>query len=270
MPVADAGTPIEGGGKRPSPRSLQRTGHTAAGKLLYDTLWVLCRTLSLVVFGFRARFDEPMPRAGGLLVLASHQSHLDPVLLGLASPRRLSNLARSSLFTSRLLGSLITLLDAVPIDREASSLAAMKAIISRLKSGNGVVIFPEGTRTATGRLGEIKGGFALIARKAGVPIMPVAIVGAYTCWPRSRPLPRTGRIRLEFGRLITADQIRSMTDAELLAAYRQSLEELDARGRLAQNHARPPLTEWKAFRRLWHKSAAPGCGDQRPSRTSAL
>ena len=52
-----------------------------AGRWLYDTLWVLCRTLAVAVFGFRVRFAEPLPRQGGLLVLSSHQSHLDPLLL---------------------------------------------------------------------------------------------------------------------------------------------------------------------------------------------
>jgi len=208
MPVVEAEPAATTARKPPQPKTLQLTGHTRAGKAFYDLLWVICRTLSLVFFGFRCRFAEPMPRRGGLLVLASHQSHLDPVLLGLASPRRLSSLARSSLFQSKLLGTVITLLDAVPIDRESSSLGAMKAIIARLKLGKGVVIYPEGTRTATGRLGEIKGGFAVIARRACVPIMPVAIVGSYECWPRTKLLPRIGRVHLEFGRLITPEQIR--------------------------------------------------------------
>ena len=245
MSVTDTGEPVATAAAKPKPNNLQLTGHTPAGKAFHDLLWVLCRTLSLVFFGFRCRFAEPMPRTGGLLVLASHQSHLDPVLLGLSSPRRLSSLARSSLFQTKVLGTVITLLDAVPIDRESSSLGAIKAIMARLKAGKAVVIFPEGTRTANGQLGDVKGGFAVIARRAGVPIQPVAIVGAYDCWPRSRQLPRTGRIRLEFGRLITPEQIREMDDPTLLATYREALRALDARARCKLGHARPPLAGWK-------------------------
>jgi 1-acyl-sn-glycerol-3-phosphate acyltransferase len=134
----------------------------------------------------------------------------------------------------------------VPIDRESSSLGAMKAIIARLKLGKGVVIYPEGTRTATGRLGEIKGGFAVIARRACVPIMPVAIVGSYECWPRTKLLPRIGRVHLEFGRLITPEQIREMDDTTLLETYRAALVELDARARRERSHARPGLCGWKS------------------------
>lgn len=206
-------------------------GHKGFGRWLYDLLWVLCRTLAVSVLGFRVRFAEPLPRHGGLLVVSSHQSHLDPLLLGLATDRRLSSLARSSLYHFKPFAAVITALDAVPIDRNASMVKTMKAIIGRLRDGRAVVIFPEGTRTATGRLGEIKSGFALLAKKAGVPIAPVAIVGAYECWPRTRLLPRPGRIRLEFGRLIPAAEIARLDEREILELCTARLRELDANAR---------------------------------------
>ena len=140
-------------------------GHTRFGRGLYAVLWVLSRTLGVAMFGIRTRFAEKLPARGGLLVLSSHQSHLDPLLLGLATDRRLSSLARSTLYRFKPFGFVITALDAVPIDREASMVTAMKLVIERLKRGAAVIVFPEGTRTATGRLGEIKPGFAVIARR---------------------------------------------------------------------------------------------------------
>jgi 1-acyl-sn-glycerol-3-phosphate acyltransferase len=206
-------------------------GHSMFGRWLYDLLWVLCRTLAVSVFGFRVRFAEPLPQQGGLLVVSSHQSHLDPLLLGLASDRRLSTLARSSLYHFKPFAAAITALDAVPIDRNASMVKTMKALIGRLRAGRAVVIFPEGTRTSTGRLGEIKSGFALLAKKAAVPIAPVAIVGAYECWPRSRLLPRPGRIRLEFGRLIPASEIARLDEREILELCTARIRELDTEAR---------------------------------------
>ena len=100
--------------------SAQGGGHTAFGRWLYSALWVICRALGVSVFGIRTRFAEPLPKTGGLLVLSSHQSHLDPLLLGLACDRRLSSLARASLYKFKPFGYVITALDAVPIDREAS------------------------------------------------------------------------------------------------------------------------------------------------------
>jgi len=206
-------------------------GHSVLGRWLYDLLWVLCRTLAVSVFGFRVRFAEPLPLQGGLLVVSSHQSHLDPLLLGLATDRRLSTLARSSLYHFKPFAAVITALDAVPIDRNASMVKTMKAIIGRLRDGRAVVIFPEGTRTATGRLGELKSGFALMAKKAAVPIVPVAIVGAYECWPRTSLLPRPGRIRLEFGRLIPAAEIARLDEREILELCTAQIHELDANAR---------------------------------------
>lgn len=213
-------------------------GHSLFGRLLYDTLWVLCRALAVSVFGFRVRFAEPLPRHGGLLVVSSHQSHLDPLLLGLATDRRLSNVARSSLYSFKPFAAAITALDAVPIDRNASMVKTMKAVIERLRQGRAVAIFPEGTRTATGHLGEIKSGFALLAKKAGVPIVPVAIVGAYECWPRTRLLPRPGRIRLEFGHLIPADDVARFDDREILELCAARLRELDATARRLRSGAK--------------------------------
>ncbi|MFM8707687.1 MAG: lysophospholipid acyltransferase family protein [Planctomycetia bacterium] len=206
-------------------------GQRGFGRWLYDTLWILCRTLAISVLGFRVRFAEPLPRQGGLLVLSSHQSHHDPLLQGLAADRRLSNLARSSLFRFKPFAAVIAALDAVPIDRSTSMVKAMKAVIGRLRDGRAVVVFPEGTRTATGRLGEIKSGFALLAKKAGVPIVPVAIVGAYECWPRSRLLPRPGRIRLEFGRVIPAAEIARLDEQAILELCTARIRDLDATAR---------------------------------------
>jgi 1-acyl-sn-glycerol-3-phosphate acyltransferase len=208
-----------------------RGGHSLFGRWLYSVLWIVCRALGVSVFGVRTRFAEPLPERGGLIVLSSHQSHLDPLLLGLACDRRLSSLARSSLYAFKPFGAVITALDAIPIDREASALVAMKTVIRRLEEGAAVIIFPEGTRTATGRLGELKSGFALIAKRAGVPIVPVAIVGAWECWPKTRIFPRPGRIRLEFGRVIRPEEIAALDDRALVAECAARLAELDAKAR---------------------------------------
>jgi 1-acyl-sn-glycerol-3-phosphate acyltransferase len=213
-------------------------GRSAFGRILYAVLWVLSRTLGVAVFGFRVRFAEPLPPRGGLLVLSSHQSHLDPLLLGLACDRRLSSLARSSLFHFGPFGAVISALDAVPIDRNASIVAAMRAVIARLKAGKAVTIFPEGARTFDGRLGEFKPGFALMAKRAGVPIAPVAIVGAFECWPRSRRLPRPGRIRLEFGKVITAAEVATLDEQQIFDLCCGRIRELDDLARATRSGVR--------------------------------
>ena len=215
-----------------------RRGHSAFGCALYASLWVLTRMFAVSAFGFRVRFAESLPKQGGLLVLSSHQSHLDPLLLGLSCHRRLSSMARSSLYRFKPFAAIITALDAIPIDREASTVAAIKGVINRLRDGAAVVIFPEGTRTADGKLGELKGGFVLLAKRAGVPIVPVVIVGAWECWPRTRLFPRPGRIRLEFGRLLQPEQIAAMSDGEILSACTAEIKHLDLTARAAWESGR--------------------------------
>ncbi len=201
------------------------------GRLLYDSLWFLSRTFSISLFGFRFEVVERLPESGGVLVLSSHQSHLDPLLLGLATNRRLSSLARSSLFKFGPFGNAIAALGAVPIDRSASSVTAMRTVIQRLRKGAAVIVFPEGTRTSTGQLGEMKKGFALLAKRAAVPIAPVAIVGAYECWPRFHMFPRPGRIRLHFGTVITADEVKSLSETQLADRCLAVLQDLDKKAR---------------------------------------
>lgn len=234
-PATDAPQPIP---TRREQEPAIPAGHSLFGRVLYAVLWVVCRTLGVSVFGFRVRFAEPLPADGGLIVLSSHQSHLDPLLLGLACDRRLSSLARSSLFRFKPFGAVISALDAVPIDRNASVVAAMRAVIARLKAGKAVTIFPEGARTFDGRLGELKPGFALMAKRAGVPIAPVAIVGAFECWPRTRRLPRPGRIRLEFGPVITAAEVAALEEPQLFELCCGRIRELDARARAARSGGR--------------------------------
>jgi 1-acyl-sn-glycerol-3-phosphate acyltransferase len=77
-----------------------------------------------------------------------------------------------------------------------------------------------------------------LAKRAKVPIVPVAIVGAWECWPRTRLFPRPGRIRLEFGRLLKPDEIASMDERQILAECTARLTALDAEARRVRNHAK--------------------------------
>jgi len=209
-------------------------------RVLYDTLRFLCRTVAVSLFGFRYRFAEPLPPEGGLLVLSTHQSLLDPVILGIACQRRLSSLARASLFRFGPFAALIRGLDAVPIDRDAPSLVAMKTVIAKLRDGAALVVYPEGTRTTDGHPGTMKGGFGLIAKRAGVPIVPAAIVGAWECWPRQRPFPLPGRVRVEFGAVMSAEEVRALDEKALVAEVTRRLLALDAEARRHRSGATQP------------------------------
>ena len=108
----------------------------------YNFLHVGCRLASVVLFRIRVRGRRNVPDEGALLVCSNHQSHFDPVLVGLALDRRLNFLARDTLFAFTPFRWLIQSLDAIPIDREGMGLAGIKETLRRLKKGEGVLIFP--------------------------------------------------------------------------------------------------------------------------------
>lgn len=168
------------------------------------------RTFQLVGvmgFGLRRSGLNNIPTEGGALVLSNHQSHFDPPLLGLCCPRPMGFLARQTLFGTRLMDFLMSVHGAFPINREGSGLAGIKETLRRLKRGELVVIFPEGTRTPDGEIAPFKAGFTALARRGKVPILPVAIEGAHGVWPRGRAYPGPGTIHIHFGPVLPADEI---------------------------------------------------------------
>jgi 1-acyl-sn-glycerol-3-phosphate acyltransferase len=114
-------------------------------------------------------------------------------------------LARAGLFRFPAFSALIRALNAHPVRRGSADLEAMRASIELLRAGHALLVFPEGTRTRDGRLGAVKRGIGAIAARARAPIVPACITGAFECWPRTRRLPRPGRITITFGRPLHPD-----------------------------------------------------------------
>ena len=130
-----------------------------------------------------------MPKSGPVLVIANHQSFFDPVLIGLASRRYLSYLARATLFKNRYLKALIESLDAVPIDNKGLGKEGLQATLDVLDRGKSVLVFPEGERTNDGEMEPFKPGISLLVKRVKAPIVPIALAGAFHAWPRHRKLP---------------------------------------------------------------------------------
>jgi 1-acyl-sn-glycerol-3-phosphate acyltransferase len=206
-------------------------------RLWYDFLRITCRLAGTVVFGIRVRGREWVPREGGALVMSNHQSHLDPVLVGLATDRRLNYLARQTLFRFAPFRWLISSLDAIPLDREGLGLSGLKETLRRLKRGEMVLIFPEGTRTRDGEVGKFKPGFCALARRANVPLVPTAIDGAFDSWPRTRPLPLPATIHIQFGSPLTPEEIGQFDDEGLVAEMRRRIAACHAEARRLRDRA---------------------------------
>ena len=150
-------------------------------------------------------------------------------------------MGRKTLFDSFLFGGLIRYLDAIPIDRDGMSLGGIKETLKRLKKGETVVLFPEGTRTLDGRVGELKPGFVALARRGKVPILPAAVDGAYDAWPRSSHFPRPTKICTVFGPQISREEIEKLSDDALIAELRQRI--IDCHRQARQLRGLPDLEE---------------------------
>src|SRR5215470_7844946 len=183
---------------------------TLTKRLGYDALRVLCRTVAVWLYGLRVEGREHWPECGGGLICSNHQSMFDPPLIGLTCGRRMNYLARDTLFRVPGLSQLITFLDAIPIDREGGGLAGLKETLRRLKAGELVLIFPEGTRTSDGEVKHLKPGFVSLARRGKVPLVPVGIDGAFQAWPRTSRFPRLRGLAVVIGEPISTDQVGAM------------------------------------------------------------
>ena len=173
-------------------------------------VWFSFQVVFRLIFAFclryRARGYEKIMHRGGMLFVINHQSFLDPMLVGL--PRRpVSYVARESLFRVPVVGWVLRQTYVLPIDRDAAGASVLREMIARLKAGFWVGIFPEGTRSTDGKLGEIKPGFLAILRRANVPVCPVGIAGADRALGRHHKLPHFSTVRVVFGEPISAEQI---------------------------------------------------------------
>jgi len=184
--------------------------------LWYGFLRAGCRLAA--VLGYRVRHTGVLniPREGGVLVVSNHQSHLDPPLIGMGGNRRMNYLARRTLFGFGPFGWLINSLDAIPIDREGLGLAGIKESLKRLRRGEMVVVFPEGTRTPDGAIHPFRPGFTTLAVRGKAAILPVAIEGAYAAWPRRRRLPGLGPTHVHYGPPILPDLVAKLDERALL------------------------------------------------------
>lgn len=194
--------------------------------------WV-CRLFCLLFFRFRVYGLDNIPKRGAFILVANHQSYLDPVFCGIGLRRQLWFVARDTLFANRYFGRLIRSVKTIPVRRGRADMAAIKQIIEKLKGGRGFCLFPEGTRTGDGRIAPFKGGFSLLCRRGNAVVLPVLIDGAFECWPRHQKLFTPGAvITVRYGRAISAEQAAGMDDKELAMALTSALRAMQTEIRL--------------------------------------
>ena len=185
----------------------------------------LCRTCGVEIAtrgGEGIAWNEP------LIVMANHQSYLDIPVLYAALPEPFGMLAKQELFRLPIFSAAMRGLRCIPIDRDnvRQSLASLRRAADQIRSGNSIVVFPEGTRSADGALQELKTGPFYLAEMAGVPVVPIGICGTGRALAKTSLLIHPARIEVRIGDPILPAKRGPAERDRLRNAVRLSLEEL--------------------------------------------
>ena len=214
---------------------------TGLGKAAFE---LLCRAFFKVYCPLTVVGREHLPE-GGAVFCSNHASHLDSVILMVASGRPFSEFAmvaaRDYFFDrTKSQHTINVFLTLIPVSRKASReglrhyLAACQAFVRDGHAGSrgrSLIIFPEGTRSRTGQMQPFKKGPALIATELGLPLVPAYIDGSFRAWPKGRKLIRPQAIRVHVGAPIRPEEYRggaSHPESAILT-YRRVTRELESR-----------------------------------------
>jgi len=178
---------------------------------------------------FRIEFEgaDRAPKEGAMIVAPNHVSYCDPFWVSIPLDRPLGYMTWERLTRLPLLGRLIQAYGAFPVKIEKGDRAALRHSLERLKRGGGLVIFPEGSRTRTGRLMPFKHGVIRLALEADAPIVPVTIIGGYRAFSPHHIFPRPYKVKIIYHEPIRLTpprgqaQVKEYTRAQ--AEYLQSI-----------------------------------------------
>ena len=194
--------------KRPSAKPAIDEDELLASHItpLISTVAFAARAISRCVTRIRIEgaIDE-IPRVGPVILAANHVSNADPVVIGAwLTPRlgrRIHWLGKREMFDWPIVGWMARTGGVVPVDRGAADAEAFRMARRVLDAGHVLMVFPEGTRSATGELQQPKDGLAMLALRTGATIVPIAVSDSDRVWPRGQLIPKPGgRITMRVGK----------------------------------------------------------------------
>lgn len=174
--------------------------------MFYTVLRAILKFFFRVFLRLEITGAEKIPKNGPLVIASNHLSLLDPPLIGVAATRKVNFMAKKELFVP-VLGDIYMALGAFPVKRGGADRTAIKHGIDLLLDGKVLAIFPEGTRSKTGQLGNAEPGALMMAGKARAAIVPAAICGTGIegknhFWPK---------VKVSFGEPIFFPQDKDIT-----------------------------------------------------------
>lgn len=213
------------------PRSAQgrREGKVSWYRFFQGLLGLFVRAVARVeVVG-----EGNLPARGPFILVANHQSVLDPIIVQVVCRRPLHTLTKSTQFGGGLMRWVLPRVNAIPTRRYRIEPQAVRVVLRRLAAGEAVGIYPEGERSWDAALQPFRRGTMRLILKAGVPVVPCGVVGSYDVWPRWSRSIRRRRVRLAFGQPLRWPAVheRHRRDAlvdEVAEAIGRELEELSS------------------------------------------
>lgn len=192
---------------------------TGSAERLYF-IGVSCAKLALRLAGVRVRAEGLAHIPPGVCIfVANHTSNADPPAVVGAIPHRVALLGKKEVFRIPILARALLLAGFVPVDRahRESAFASVEKALVHLRAGISFLIFPEGTRSPDGRLRPFKKGTFVMAIRAGVPVVPVSVVGARHIMRKGEFAIRPGEILVRFHPPVDAAAFTPDTKEELIA-----------------------------------------------------
>ena len=156
---------------------------------------------ALVICGIKVRVEGLQNISPGVCIfVANHTSNADPPAVVGSIPRRVALLGKKEAFRVPILGTVLKLGGFVPVDRahREAAMASVEQAIGHLKGGLSFLIFPEGTRSADGRLRPFKKGSFVMAIRAQVPIVPISVIGAHKVMRKGELAAHPGIVTVRF------------------------------------------------------------------------
>ena len=162
--------------------------------MLIRMVALIARILARLFARVRVEGLEHIPRRGAVILAANHNSNADPVvagswITGALGRRRLHWLGKRELFDWPVIGWMAAHGGVHPVDRGTADVEAFRLAIRILEAGYVLLVFPEGTRSPTGELGEAKDGLAMLAMRTGAQVVPVGISNTDAVWKKGQKLP---------------------------------------------------------------------------------
>jgi 1-acyl-sn-glycerol-3-phosphate acyltransferase len=174
--------------------------------MIYRVLHTVVPPVAKAIWRPTVHGVENIPATGGVILASNHLSFADSMVIPIVAPRRVAFLAKSDYFTGTgVQGALQRAwfegMGMLAVDRDDSraAIASLDTALSVLARGEAFGIYPEGTRSRDGRLYRGRTGVAHLALTAGVPVVPVGLIGTDKLQPVGSSLPKVVPVTVSFG-----------------------------------------------------------------------